>query len=50
MAADEQRWLELWRSLSPDARAVAERMMASLGERDAALRARETAHQVAHAS
>lgn len=50
LSGDEQRWLERWRSLSPDARAVAERMMASLAERDTALRARETAHRVAHAS
>lgn len=50
LSGDEQRWLDQWRSLSPDARAVAERMMTSLGERDAALRARETAHHVAHAS
>jgi hypothetical protein len=49
MGADEQRWIELWRSLSPEARAVADRMMASLATRDAALRARD-AGSIAHAS
>jgi hypothetical protein len=49
ISVDEQRWLDLWRSLSPEAREMAERMMTSLVARDAALRARDAA-SIAHAS